>query len=109
MTPDDEFYSPDPDAPWYHKINPCHCDHVDALNWVQSFMECFAPHCQCCSGTRVFVLLVAALLAISTGTIFKVAALLLVFVVVLAIAYDLYVRAKERRMIQAYYDNSDEG
>lgn len=109
MTPEEEFYTPDPDAAWYYKINPCHCDHIDALNGVQQFLELFAPYCQCCAGTRVLVLAIAVVLALMTGTVFTVAAFVLLGIVLFAVVLDVCTRVKEERLRRSLYDNSDEG
>lgn len=58
----EEYYEPDPNAPVHHKLNPCHCDHVDALDNVQYILEGFASHCRCCSGVRIILLMVAFVL-----------------------------------------------
>ncbi|MCM1516240.1 MAG: hypothetical protein NC080_07520 [Paraprevotella sp.] len=58
----EEYYEPDPNAPVRHKLNPCHEDHIDALNWAQRLFEGMASHCRCCSGVRIATLLVACVL-----------------------------------------------
>jgi len=60
----DGYYIPDPKAPLFHKLNPCHADHINALTPVQKFLELFAPECRCCAGARVFTLIIAVLFAI---------------------------------------------
>lgn len=79
-----EYYEPDPNAPWYHKLNPCHYDHIDALNWLQRNAEAFAPACQCCAGVRVFILLVGCIL----GGFVPFLRTACVAIVLAAIAYD---------------------
>lgn len=80
----DVYYEPDPNAPWYNKINPCHYDHVYALDWLQRFAETFAPTCQCCAGVRIFILLVGCVL----GGFIPHLRMACVAIVLAAIAYD---------------------
>lgn len=56
------YYEPDPNAPWYHKYNPCHYDHLYSLDWIQRVAEAFAPACQCCAGVRIAILLIGLVL-----------------------------------------------
>ena len=87
MSDTEEEYTPDPNAPWWNKLNPCHIDHIYALDRLQWFFEMFAPHCQCCAGMRVFVLLLAVGLAFLPKP-WHIIAVGLAAAVIVAIGYD---------------------
>lgn len=105
---DEEYYEPDPHASWYHKVNPCHCDHVYALDWAQRLFEMFAPHCQCCSGVRVLLLVMAGVFAL-TDTVLRYVAIAIFSIVALAIVYDNVTRIIAAKRLRSMYDNGDEG
>lgn len=73
----DGYYIPDPDAPIIDKINPCHVDHSGYVDFMQGVFEFFGSECQCCSGARIIVLYLAAILAFYS---MKISILLMVIV-----------------------------
>ena len=73
----DGYYIPDPDAPIIDKINPCHVDHSGYVDFMQGVFEFFGSECQCCSGARILVLYLAAILAFYS---MKISILLMVIV-----------------------------
>lgn len=105
---DDEYYDPDPNAPLWNKLNPCHCDHIDALTPVQRFCEAFGTYCRCCSGTRVFLLLAAFFCLVSGNHIATFISYVIVTVVCLAIVVT---NIAERRVApeEESDDNGNEG
>lgn len=89
------FYVPRHDAPVSDKINPCHADHYDLLNPVQTVMEFFASHCQCCSGTRIFFLFVAYLMSVSGVGLLQALSAIPAALVALVIIVSLLAKPEE--------------
>ena len=55
------------------------------------------------------MLAIAVVLALMTGTVFTVAAFVLLGIVLFAVVLDVCTRVKEERLRRSLYDNSDEG
>lgn len=100
----EEYYDPDPNAPIYHKLNPCHCDHFNFLNRIQYFSEAFASHCQCCSGVRIILLMAAFILGSFNNATLTIIGTAIFLVVLCAVVYGATASIMANRRS---HDNSD--
>lgn len=100
----EEYYEPDPNAPVHHKLNPCHCDHVDALDNVQYILEGFASHCRCCSGVRIILLITAFILGLFDNPVLNFIEAGVFLIVLCAIMYGAIAAVKNSG---SEHDNSN--